>query len=143
MKLLGLGSHIGNWASHSSLPNIGSKATLAASRNATKTATGGAQHSAAAAVSKSAHMVTTTPKNSIHPGSTAGWKGAKSVHLAHNNTGYMNPANQKARYTSKKLTVPTVNLPVNYNGVSLNRSTDFRIGKNYYDSPSVLKRKGL
>lgn len=145
MRLLGIGRQLNDLMDAAAGPANTRLATKTASANALKTAMGEGRHSASA-VTKPDPSVTKTVRSaisgSIHRGSAAGWKGAKSVHLAHNNTGYFNPANQKARYTSKRLRMPTVNLPVNYSSVSLNSHTDYRLGRSYSDSPSVLKRKG-
>jgi hypothetical protein len=146
VRLLGIGKQLRELGSAASGgPSSAYKATNTAMRNATSTAMGEGRHSLSAVTKPDASVtksIRSAINGSVHPGSTAGWKGSKSVHLAHNNTGYFNPANQKARYTSKKLRVPSVNIPVSYNSVSLNKSTDYRLGRSHSDSPSVLKRKG-
>lgn len=145
MRLLGIGKQIGDLMDSAAGPANTRLATKTASNKALRTAMGEGRHSASA-VTKPDGSVTKTIRSaisgSVHPGSSAGWKGSKSVYLAHNGTGYFNPANQKARYTSKRIRIPTVNLPINHNSVSLNKTTDYRLSRSYFDSPSVLKRKG-
>lgn len=143
MTLLGIGKQVKSLSESSGVRNIGSRVSSTAMRGAERVASGQGRKP----VAKSTQMVTNTTRSAIrggiHPGSTAGWKGEKTVLLAHNDTGYYNKANQKARYTSKKLKVPTYNVPVNPNHVSLSNHTDFRIFRNSGSSPSILKRRGL
>ena len=145
MRLLGIGRQINDLMDAAAGPANTRSATRTAASKAAKTAIGEGRHSSSAVTNFDApvtKVVRSAISGSIHRGSPAGWKGAKSVHLAHNNTGYFNPANQKARYTSKKLRVPTVNMPAKSRSVSLGNTTDYRLSKSYSDSPSILKRKG-
>ena len=87
-----------------SLANVGSRAT--------GIATAKADNIGAAAKSISARdgLVPKTPmrvKKMIHPGSSAGLRNEKSVHLQMNGTGWTNPAHHKARNNPKQpLTKP-------------------------------------
>ena len=140
MGLLNIGKRI---RSASDAPNIGSRVTHVASSNAATTAIGQSKPSSIKPTQMTVKPTPTAARGGIHRGSSAGLKNAKVVRLEHNDTGYMNPANQKARYSSRKLRVPAVNLPVNYNSVSLSSYTDFRTYKGTGASPDLLKRRGF
>jgi hypothetical protein len=63
----------------------------------------------------------TSGTGAIHRGSLAGLKNSHSVHLVHNNSGYLNPSNQTARYTKKPL--PKVQIPGNIDRVTKSSMT--------------------
>lgn len=141
MGLLNVGKQIGNLSE--SGRNIAGRATSTAMKSAADTSMGAGRKAMANPPKVVTKTKTSAIRNGVHPGSTAGWKGGKTTLLAHNDTGYMNKSYQRARYTDRRLKVPTVNMPISYNSVSSNHHTDFRIYRNQGDSPSILKQRGF
>jgi len=90
------------------IKNVGSQATSPAMAKAESTAIGKTLDSTRSSATFTSMDGTTTRARSairggIHPGSSAGLVNHKSVHLAVNDSGYLNSAHQTARHTRKRL----------------------------------------
>lgn len=141
--MLGVGKQISHLLEASKGPaNVGAKATQTALHSAESVAIG-ADRKVSALVSDYSAKVRprSAIRGSIHPGSTAGYKGEKPIHLNFNNTGYDRRDIQKARYSKPDIKYPNV-MSATIGNRSSYRNTDFRIGRRAGDSPSRLKRRG-
>lgn len=88
------------------------------------------------------HVQKSTPHGIINRGSRAGLRDEKSVHLATNGSGYMNPAHHQARYKSKRQVALSLNTTGSmvYNSSSRMTSSDFRLSRSNCSSISRLSK---
>jgi hypothetical protein len=102
--------------------NVGSRATTSAMKKATNVAMGANRQS-----SISAPLPMPRPmRRRIHPGSAAGLRAEKSVYLNMEGAGYLNPANQIARYTKRVHTNPKIDVITSVGFSPRNRTLDTR-----------------
>lgn len=120
--MLGIGKHVSDLLSAVGSPNIGARVSTASMNKAVNTAL----RRGGSTPQSMGRSVTQTVRPTIHRGSTAGWKGQKTVHLNPNNSGYANPSYQKARYRKTSLTYPTASTINSRSGVSYSKSVDYR-----------------
>jgi len=117
--------------------NMGSKATDSAMRKANSVAMGTNKQSS---ISMPKAMPKTM-KRRIHPGSSAGLKNQKSVHLNLEGSGYLNPANQIARYNKRIPTNPKVNVLTSMGFQTKNRTFDTRLFGSNCGSVKMLRER--
>lgn len=107
-----------------SIQNIGSRASVAATAKAERIAIG----------AKPMRKV-------IHPGSAAGLDNAKPVYLQMNGSGYLNPANQTARYSKKSMKIPGVDILTSAGSMPRNRTYDLRTHGSSRGSVKLLRER--
>lgn len=120
-----------------SIKNVGSKATGSATSKAQKVATGGNRTSSIL----SAPSIQRPMRRRIHPGSSAGLQNRKSVHLNMNGVGYLNPANQTARYSKKTINKPGIDILTSAGFARQNRTIDTRVHGSSCGSVKLLRER--